>query len=67
MKKVSTLKLSVLSLNDLEKRKMNKLLGGGNCCICTCGVILSTLDTGNAGNQSGVVHPAGGYGSGSFG
>lgn len=66
MKKVSTLKLSSLSLKDLEQREMNKLLGGENCCICTCGVILSTLDTGNAGNRSGVEHPAGGYGSGSY-
>jgi len=67
MKKIGKLKLTALSNADLEKREMNKLLGGTNCCICSCGEWLSTLDTGNAGNISGVVHDQGGYGSGSYG
>lgn len=68
MKKIGKLKLTALSNADLEKREMNKLLGGTNCCICSCTTeYLSSLNAGNSGNASGVVHDQGGYGSGAYG
>ena len=58
-------KEGVLYKADLEKREMNKLLGGENCCICSCtSGFLGTLETGNAGNKRNVIHDQGGYGSG---
>lgn len=65
MKKLSKLKLSVLSNTELEKREMNKLTGGLRCCICGCH-LASALDLGNTGNFSGYENPGGGYGSGAY-
>ena len=36
MKKICKLKLNQLSKNDMEKREMNNLRGGGDCCGCGC-------------------------------
>lgn len=67
MKTLKKLKLVQLSHEELNKKELNKIRGGG-CCVCSCSAgYLNTQDTGNAGNQYGVVHDQGGYGSGSFG
>jgi natural product precursor len=36
MKKLSKLKLNVLSENNLLEREMNVLRGGEHCCTCSC-------------------------------
>lgn len=67
MKKINKIKLSSLSNEDLEKREMNKLLGGETCCICSCGGYSTMAGTGYIMNDVGLVAPEGGYGSGSYG
>lgn len=67
MKDLKALKLSSLLNDELEKREMNKLLGGENCCICGCSGGDTTLETGNREHSGGGVHDAGGYGSGAYG
>lgn len=37
-KKISKLKLNVLNKSELQRREMNKLVGGGNYCICGCSI-----------------------------
>jgi len=67
MKTLKKLKLVQLSRTELSKMELNRIRGGG-CCVCSCSAgYLSTVDTGNSGNQYGVVHDGGGYGNGSFG
>lgn len=68
MKQLKKLKLSNLSMNELDKRELNRLRGGGVCCICgSCGS--DTLDAimrnANANNAGGQYSPGGGYGNGS--
>ncbi len=57
MKKVSTLKITKLSKNELSKRQQNRLVGGDRCCICNCSrPIYLTNDNGYdayGGNNSG--------------
>jgi natural product precursor len=70
MKTLSNLKLAQINKADLEKREMNRLLGGANCCICSCiGVPsgVTTLNIGNSEYSYDGVSDTGGYGSGSFG
>lgn len=65
MKKLKKINLSSLSKDELEKRELNNLLGGENCCICGCQGSSSTLWNGNGNNAIGSDWQAG-YGSGSF-
>lgn len=65
MKDLKKIKLSNLSKDELEKRELNKLLGGENCCICSCSEINSTVSDANSGNSSGQ-EDIGGYGTGSY-
>jgi natural product precursor len=65
--KLKKLKLTELSRRDLDRREMNRLIGGENCCICTCGGNNTALNTGNNEYSGNGVHETGGYGSGSFG
>ena len=66
MKKINKIKLSSLSNEDLNKREMNKLLGGKECCICTCYGFNTTLNAGNALHEGGGISDGGGYAAGSF-
>jgi natural product precursor len=67
MKTLSKLKLTQISMADLEKREMNKLLGGANCCVCTCnGTPSTSLGTGNSEYSGNGSSDLGGYGVGSF-
>ena len=66
MSKLKKLKLSEMSKSELQAREMNKLLGGANCCVCTCNIKMS-LETGNNGHAGGDVSDGGGYGVGSYG
>lgn len=36
MNTLKKIKLSNLSKDELGKRELNRLLGGANCCICSC-------------------------------
>ena len=61
MKKINKIKLSSLSNEDLNKREMNKLLGGGLCCICNCVGINTSLDLGNDNHYRGIPDDWGSY------
>ena len=65
MSKLKKLKLSEMSKSELQAREMNKLLGGANCCVCTCSFGMS-LETGNNEHAGGGVSDGGGYGVGSY-
>lgn len=65
MKKINKIKLSALSNEDLNKREMNKLLGGENCCICYCQWSGTSLDLGNLAHLKNDDTGAG-YGTGKF-
>jgi natural product precursor len=66
MKTLSNLKLTQISRADLEKREMNRLLGGANCCICNCNGLGTGLGTGNSEYSGNGSSDFGGYGVGSF-
>ncbi|HCC53076.1 MAG TPA: rSAM-modified peptide [Porphyromonadaceae bacterium] len=69
MKKLKKLKLTYLSNNELGKKELNKLRGGG-CCICGCRYWdtggSSTMGNGGANNSGNLESPGGGYISGSL-
>ncbi len=68
MKKLNKLKLSNLSREELDKRELNRLRGGGVCCICgtNCsGSIEALMRNANANNAGGLSSYGGGYGNGS--
>ncbi len=67
MKNLKRLKLSEMSKSELQAREMNKLLGGENCCICTCGGFDTGAGTGGSEHSGGGIHDTGGYGVGAFG
>ena len=48
----------------MEKRELNQLLGGVNCCICGCGSG-DTVDSGNDSNANNSSSEPG-YGNGAF-
>ena len=61
MNKLKKLKLSEMSKSELQAREMNKLLGGANCCTCSCAGSSITYDNGDANNSSEA-----GYGISSY-
>ena len=63
MKKINKIKLSSLSNEDLNKREMNKLLGGDVCCVCHCYNYESALTTEGGHHETGFIDPWGGYGT----
>lgn len=69
MRKLKKINLSSLSKDELEKRELNNLLGGENCCICSCWAEhqggSSTASSGGGNNAIGSNWQSG-YGSGSF-
>lgn len=67
MSKPKRFKLSEMSKSELQAREMNKLLGGENCCICSCPGFDTSGTTGADQNRSGGVHEGGGYGSRFYG
>ncbi len=73
MEKKGKIKLNQLNKVELNEKEMNRLLGGDNCCICGCVLgsdhIQATLTNGyanNAGGESGLFSPGGGWGNGEF-
>jgi natural product precursor len=63
-KELKKISLVNLSKNELQKKELNKLLGGKGCCICGCRGTSSAYDNGNA-NVAGGYKPAdGGMGMG---
>lgn len=58
MKQVRKLKLSQLSKNELEKKELKKLKGGG-CCICGGGGGSANASANHSGD---LYSPGGGYG-----
>ena len=66
MSKLKKLKLSEMSKSELQAREMNKLLGGANCCVCTCNGFDTGLNSGNSEHSGGGVSDGGGYGVGSY-
>ena len=67
MKQLKKISLSQISKKEMEKRELNQLLGGVNCCICACKEFNSALDSGNSGHADNGISDGGGYGSGAFG
>lgn len=66
MKTIGKLKLAQLSKAELSKREQNRLLGGENCCICSCSYpIAMTSDSAGGMKSNGLYSPGGGYGTGS--
>ncbi|MBE6275923.1 MAG: rSAM-modified peptide [Bacteroides sp.] len=66
MKKINKIKLSSLSNEDLNKREMNKLLGGENCCICYCHSSFTTSGSGLSLLVDDKIDYSGAYGAGAF-
>ena len=64
MKEMKKLKLVQLSQQELDKKDLNKLRGGG-CCICACNPA-DTMENASANNASDLSSDGGGYGNGSF-
>jgi natural product precursor len=64
MKKLKKISLSQISKKEMEKRELNQLLGGVNCCICGCG----NGDAADNGNDSYTDNDSSnpGYGTGAF-
>ena len=60
MKKLNNLKLTQLSKVELERREMNQLLGGGECCGCGCNGPSSTLANAHANWNAGYSGSVGG-------
>ena len=58
MKQVRKLKLSQLSKNELEKKELKYLKGGG-CCICGGGGGSANASANHSGD---LYSPCGGYG-----
>ena len=61
MKKLSKIKLTQLSQNELESRQMGSLLGGG-CCACACAGLSSDIMN-NYFNDEGGYGQSGGSGN----
>lgn len=61
MKKVGRLKLNDLSKPDLEKRKMNSLVGG-SCCECGCGPPNNNVSSNETANYNSGYSESGGTG-----
>lgn len=65
--KLKKISLSSFAQEELKNRELRSILGGENCCICTCSNQLwNSLDGGN-GAYSRNDGDGAGYGSGSFG
>lgn len=67
MKKLAKIKLTQLNKTEVSERELNRLLGGGNCCICGCRGSSSTGTNGGAnteGGASGLIPGDGGGGAG---
>lgn len=64
MNTLKKIKLSNLSKDELGKRELNRLLGGANCCICSC-PSNAAKDTGGNSLKSSDDSGAG-YGVGSY-
>jgi natural product precursor len=60
MKNLGKLKLNELSRVELEKREMNQLVGGEECCGCGCNGSSSTSDNATANWNYGYSYSAGG-------
>jgi natural product precursor len=67
-KELKKINLVNLSKNELQKKELNKLLGGENCCICGCngGSTGDNRDANYGDGASGLSSPEGGYGTGAF-
>lgn len=60
MKTLGKLKLTQLSKAELEKKELNQLIGGYDCCQCNC---QTSSTSGNiSGNIAGKYHTGSGTG-----
>lgn len=68
MKEFSRIKLTQLDKVELKKKELNRLLGGGNCCICNP-TSKDSYNANIAGGSSGLIpgDGGGGAGGGTFG
>lgn len=66
MKKIERLKLNQLSKTELERRELNNLKGGTNCCICGCQGPSGSVDNSNANIAGNKYSPDGGGAYGQF-
>lgn len=66
MKTLQKLKLAQLSREELSKKELNKIRGGG-CCICSCGGPSGIVENAGANNSGSLYSPGGGVGTGSYG
>ena len=64
MKQLKKISLSQISKKEIEKRELNQLLGGVNCCICGC-ESSNVVASGNS-NYANDENTEAGYGSGAF-
>ncbi|MBD5243986.1 MAG: rSAM-modified peptide [Barnesiella sp.] len=68
MKSLNKIKLSSFAGKELQSRELGKILGGENCCICSCSqdrwdnVKGTGQDSYNRNDENGA-----GYGSGELG
>lgn len=68
MKKLNKIRLASFAEEELGKRELGKVLGGENCCICSCdpnvswGTIKGPSNSNYANNSDDGV----GYGSGAY-
>lgn len=60
MKKISKLKLNVLSEQNLEKRGMSQIVGGENNCGCACAYANSGGSSSSSNRSANKTY---GYGS----
>ena len=66
MKKLKKISLVSLSKDELKKRELSQLVGGQNCCICSCSGP-ATINEANRAQSWGYSDPwNGGYGVGAF-
>ena len=65
MKQLKKISLVSLSKDELKRRELSQLIGGKNCCICSCGGD-AAIAIGGTSNNFGIQDPAGGYGTGAF-
>ena len=68
MKSLNKIKLSSFAGKELQSRELGKILGGENCCICSCSQeIWDNVKGLGKGNYDNNDENGAGYGSGELG
>ncbi len=69
MKNVKKINLTQLNKVELSEKELNRLLGGGNCCLCGCRGSSSNQDNGGANTIGGLtgLYPGDGGGGTGYG